>query len=1258
MRNVWFWSVLAGLAASAAAMIQDKPDAGMFRYPDISAKHIAFSYSGDIWVVDRMGGEARKLVGPRGDEVLARFSPDGSRIAFVGNYEGNSDLYTIPVEGGIAERVTYHPGTEILCEWTEQDELLFYMSGLSGLGRMTQLFTVSASGGHLTEMPIPYGAVGSISPDGAWLAYTPHTTDNRTWKRYRGGMATDIWLYNLNDNTARQITDWEGTDTSPMWHGGRLYYLSDDGPTHRLNIWVFDPASGRREAVTALTEYDIKAPSIGPGERGEGEIIFQFGPELRVLRLDNRTIRTVDVRISGDFAKVRPVDVDPSNLITSWSVSPTAKRVAVSARGDVWTLPAEKGAPRNLTRTDGAFERNPTWSPDGRWIAYFSDETGEYELYITQSDGAGETKKLTDFAGDSKPTFFYGMSWSPDSKKIAFTDKAANVWMLTLAHDDEEGNAAAASVSHVTRDMWANQPSISWSHDSRWLTYAIRQTDEMTGSVYVYDTTTNEEHRVTSGYFNDSAPVFDRKGTYLFYSSNRTFSPTYADMDTTFIYSGTEVMLAVPLKADGKYPWLPTSDEETWKDEAKKKEEKKDDAKDQADDGEGADEADDSAPEGESKAEPSWKDDGVTGLWEGTAKGGAPLPPSGLPVSFELQLRDGSNVTGSMSSAMGSTTISSGTWDAGSKSLTLTLTMNNETITWNLTVSGNSMSGTISGVMGTFTFEANRSRIGPTEGAAEADKAKDDKAEKEGVEIDFEGFESRAFRLPIASGRFGARAVNDQNQLIYARFSTGGSGGSSGIMLFDMTSDDKSEKTVSAGAGGFDMSADGKNLLVVRGSSATIQKASAGSSGKAVSTSGMRARIDPRTEWSQILRDAWRRHRDFFYVENMHGVDWPAVLTRYENMLKYASSRTDVSFIIGEMIAELNVGHAYYWGGDIETAPSVSVGLLGVDFELAQDEAGNAGYRIAKIHEGGPWDDDARGPLSLPGVDAHEGDFLLAVNGIAMDVEQSPYALFQGIAGRATQLTLSKNAVLGDDDDRRILVEPIGSEQGLRTRAWVEAKRRYVDEKTGGRVGYIYVPNTGVEGQNELIRGFYGQLNKSALIIDERWNGGGQIPTRFIELLKRPRTNYWARRDGQDWPWPPDSHQGPKVMLINGLAGSGGDMFPALFKEAGLGKLIGTRTWGGLVGITGMPGLVDGGYTAVPTFGYYRPDGSWGIEGHGVDADIEVIDDPSMMVDGGDPQLDAAITHILEELERRPYVRPARPASPDRSGFGISDTDR
>ena len=1100
---------LVGAAVAPALAVE--PHAGMLRYPDVSAEEIVFLYANDLWLVERSGGLARPLASPAGEERFPKFSPDGGTIAFMGNYDGNTDLYTIATAGGAPFRVTHHPGTEILTGWAGDDRLIFYDRGREFYPRTRELFTVSAEGGLPVKMPVPYGAVGAVKSDGRWLAYTPHTRDQRTWKRYRGGMATDIWLFDLEAHTSRKITDWEGTDTLPMWHGDKVYYLSDAGPNHRLNIWVFDTVSGERRQVTEHADYDAKWPSIGPGPDGQGEIVYQLASELRLLDLASGSSHSVEVTIPGDRVRIRERAVDVGDQLRNQGISSTGMRAVVEARGDIWTLPAKNGSPKNLTRTSGAAERNPRWSPDGEWVAYFSDAPGNYELFVSQSDGLGESKQLTS-AGSA---YLFDPRWSPDSKRLSFWDQSSTLWIFTLA---DEG------LTRVSKAPGLGRPRVSWSSDSNWLTWSqASENNREPASVHLYDVGKDEVHRVTAGMFNDTWPTFDREGKYLYVASQREFSePIYEDLGTTWIYAHTDRLYAIPLSAETDSPLAPKSDEEEW------------------DDGDDEETPDDEADDDDKKKK--------------------------------------------------------------------------------------------------------------KKGDEEADEeTEEDKPEP--VKIDLEAFEGRMIPLPAERGNFGFLAVNDEGHLLYGRAPVSELMGEAQIQVLDLSADEKEEKTVLSGTARFELSADGKKLLAVKDDSMAIVDAKPDQKMEPVSTAGMTAAIDPRAEWRQIFHEAWRLQRDFFYDPNMHGVDWPAVRAQYEPMLEDCASREDVSYVIREMISELNVGHSYYFGGDVEDAPRVTVGMLGVDWKLE-----NGAYRIARILTGGPWDADARGPLSQPGVDVGVGDYLLAVNGVPVDTAKDPWAAFAGLAGRTVTLSFGSEPTAGDAT-RQIVVELMGSEADLRYRSWVEHNRRYVEEKSAGRVGYIYVPNTGIQGQNELVRQFFGQVHKDALIIDERWNGGGQIPTRFIELLDRPVANYWSLREGDDFVWPPDAHHGPKCMLINGLAGSGGDYFPFWFRESGLGKLIGTRTWGGLVGIGGTPPLIDGGITTAPNFAFYEKDGTWGIEGHGVEPDVEVIDDPALMVDGADPQLDAAIAHMLEEIETNPYRPPTPPDYPDRSGMGITAED-
>jgi len=1097
------------LALAGATAWAGTSDTGMIRFPDVSDSQIVFRYSNDLWLVPVTGGTAIPLASPVGGEVFPKFSPDGKTIAFMGNYDGGLDLYTIPVIGGEPFRVTHHPAGETLCDWTPDNDLIFFAGGIGLHPRTRELFTVAADGGLPEKMPVPYGANGAVSEDGKWLAYTPHSRDFRNWKRYRGGMATDIWLFNLKKHSSKKITDWEGTDTYPMWHGDLLYYLSDNGPEHRLNIWSYDTKTGTRTQVTDHDNFDVKWPSIGPNH-----IVYQLGAELRLLGLSGGKSAVVQVTIPGARPNIRTQMKDASKSIFSRSLSPTGKRVAVGARGDVWTLPAKNGSPVNFNRTSGSFERYPTWSPDKKWIAWFSDETGEYQMYITAADGSGDAEKVTDLPA----SFYYQPNWSPDSEWIIFWEKSGQLYLY---------NVESKEATVIEELLGQGPTSVSWSHDSNWLTWARSTTLRGPNQIFLYDMAAGKKHQVTNGMFQITWPTFDREGKHLFFASNRDFSdPIYSDVGSTWVYTATDRLYAVPLNADVENPLAPKSDDEEIEEEEENGEESDDEEKGEDENGENGE---DKEKNGEGEDE-----------------------------------------------------------------------------------------------------------------------------EKEPLKIDIEGFEQRTIALPMDKGAFFSLCVNDSNKLIFARGPAPGTQGPPTIQLFDFDEEKEKVKTVIGGANLVDISSDGKKLLVVNEARAMaiIDAAPEQKMEETVPTGGMLVTVNPREEWRQIFNETWRRERDFFYDPNMHGLDWKAVRKQYAPLIEECTSREDVGFILRELIAELNVGHTYYFGGDNEDPPRLPTGMLGCDFELV-----DGAYRISRILEGGPWDVDARGPLSQPGVDVKAGDFLLAVNGVPVDPLLDPWAAFVGKAGQTVRLTVSEEPKSGEND-RQVLVELLPSERNLRYRAWVEANRQYVDRKSGGKVGYIYVPNTGIQGQSELVRQFVGQIEKESLIIDERWNGGGQVPTRFIELLNRPVSNYWSVRDLKGpVVWPQDAHHGPKCMLINGLAGSGGDYFPFLFKHEKLGKLIGTRTWGGLVGIGGGPPLLDGAGVTTPSFAYYDIDGTWGIEGHGVDPDIEVVDDPALMVDGDDPQLDRAIEQMLEEAKTGAFKAAPVPAWPDRSGMGLPESD-
>jgi len=1086
----------------------EMPDAKMLRFPEISADKIVFVYAGDLWTVPKVGGLARKLSSPKGQELFPKFSPDGRMIAFSGNYDGNTDVYVMSADGGVPKRLTHHPDVDLVVDWFPDGKNILYRSQmLSPSRRFNRFFKQSIEGGMPQTLPLPYGELASFSPDGNRIAFQIISTEFRTWKRYRGGMASDIWLYDFTNNSSEKITDFEGTDSVPMWHENTIYFMSDRDQYKKLNIWAYSLETKQTRQITKFTEYDVKWPSIGPDS-----IIFEYAGKLHLLDLATEISQPLSIQVPADLPEARTKLKDVLEYVQSFSLSPSGKRALFEARGEIFTVPEKHGSVRNLTNTSGIAERFPTWSPDGKNVAYFSDRSGEYELYIQPGDGTGTEKQIT----TNGSAFRYRPLWSPDSKKIAFSDKTGSLFFVEI----EAGLPAerlAGKPELVDKDEWGLLESYSWSPDSRWLAYS-KNMENTNSTIMIYDTTEHNTRQVTSTYYADTNPVFDPEGKYLFFLSNRSFTPVYGDMDATWIYPNSTLVYAATLRKDLGSPIAPRSDEEPI-DKEKKKE-----------------------PDEKNKSTEKKED-------------------------------------------------------------------------------------------------ANS-----TETSKKEDK---DKKKPELVKIDFEGFEQRVVKLPIEAGNL--RQLNCvKGKLVFCRFLPAGAikaGEPSGTLLYyDL--EEREEKTVISGIDSYNVSADGKKIIYKSKSTYGIIDLAEGKKvddGK-IAADQLKVWIEPRQEWQQIFNEAWRIQRDYFYDPNMHGLDWKAIKKRYEALLAFVVDRTDLNYVIGEMIAELNASHTYVRGGDTEEPKQISVGLLGCDFQL--DSQNNA-YRISKIYEGAPWDAEVRSPLRQPGVDVNEGDYLLAVNGQKVDTSKDPWAAFQALAGEVVTLTI--NSKPDANGSRQVTVEPLSSEFSLRNLAWIESNRRIVQKATNNRVGYIYVPDTGTNGQSELVRQFIPQRTKDALIIDERFNSGGQIPDRFIEMLNRPIYNYWARRDHRDWQTPFVSHTGPKVMLINGWSGSGGDAFPYYFRKTGLGPLVGTRTWGGLIGISGNPQLIDGGSITAPTFGFWNTEGNWDVEGYGVAPDETVENAPHEMVAGRDPQLEKAIEVILQLLDKQPSKKPRKPLYPDRS---------
>ncbi len=1066
-------------------------DAGLFRYPDVSENQIVFSYANDLWLVPREGGEAIKISSPPGVESFPKFSPDGKSIAFTGNYDGNKDAYALSVTGGVPIRLTEHGYTDRVVDWTPDGKnILFASNRESGKARFNQFYTVSANGGAASKLPLAYAEFGSYSPDGNQMALTFRTQAGRNWKRYRGGWKAEIYIFNFKTLSSENISGSEAAgDEFPMWTGNYIYFLSDRGTELRMNLWRYDMGSKSFEQVTHFTDYDVHYPSLGPKD-----IVFEAAGKLWLYQLASQQMKEVKVTVITDETALKPKWVSTDKVIQQSFISPDGNRVLMGARGEIFSLPAENGFVKDLTQTSGVAERYPAWSPDGKSIAYWSDRSGEYELYISSgSMFSADTKKLTSYG----PGFRYRLIWSPDSKKIAFIDKAMRIQMYDL------GSGHTVQIDKALRYSEGNLEGFagSWSADSRWFTYS-RDLENSHGAIFLFDYTNHSKRQITNGYYDCSNPVFDPEGKYIYLLTNQSFNPSYSDIDNSFIYGNAGQIAVISLKKSTSSLLYPKNDTVAIQSE---------------------------------KQEPAKTNQDSSKNKKGSKGSSAPV----------------------------------------------------------------------------------------------------EKEEVKSVDIDLDGLEYRMVILPIPSGHYISLDA-DKGKIYFLQAPGTGSTENQGILkYYDI--DKREVKTILANVDDFQLSANRSKILLHRDNSWAIVKGEENQKfEKPLRIAEMKMLVDPVQEWQQIFNDAWRLERDFFYDSTMHGVDWNLVKERYSKMMKGAMTREEVDFILGEMIGELSSSHTYHGGGDVETEKHSNVGYLGINWEA---EGGY--YKVKQIIRGASWDAESRSSLDQPGVMIREGDYILAVNGVPLTTAHEPFELFQDLSNKPVEITY--NTSPSWNGAKKAVVQTMADEYRLRNLAWIEGNRKQVDSATKGEVGYIFVPSTGVDGQSELIRQFNAQWDKKALIIDERFNDGGQIPDRFIELLNRTPLAFWATRDGEMLPWPPFSNFGPKVMLINGWSGSGGDAFPDYFRKRGLGPLIGARTWGGLIGISGAPGLIDGGGITVPTFRMINPDGTWFKEGHGVDPDIEVREDLGSMARGIDPQLVRAIAEIKDEVQKKGFTQPKTP---------------
>lgn len=1050
----------------------------LMQYPDISDTQVCFVYGDDIWIAPKTGGTAIKISSPEGLERNPKFSPDGQMIAYSANYQGNYDVYVIPVNGGIPKRLTYHGMSERVLGWTPDGKsVLFASSRKSGRQRFNQFYAISVDGGSPEKLPIPYGEFATFSPDGKKMAFTARSRVNRNWKRYRGGMAPEIHIFDLTSYETHNITNNPANDELPMWIDNSIYYMSDAGPDKRNNLWKYDLTNDQNIQLTNFKNYDITFP-----ENSSRDIIFEAGGKLYLYNLATSETEELNVQLISDKRGLIPQVKKVEKYMQNATISPDGKRVVVEARGELFNLPATEGFSSNLTNTSGYAERYAAWSPDGKSLAYYSDESGEYQLVIKDMTGKNPDRTITKFTEG----FRYSIFWSPDSKKVAFIDQAMNIQYVEVAN----GKITRIDKGLRLFEGALRNFTVSWSPDSNWLAYT-RDAENRQSAIFLYSLEQNKYFQLTSGYYADFMPTFSKDGKHLFFATNRSLQPLYSDLDNTFIYPNATQLAVGTLDAGTTSILAPKNDE--FSPAAKEKEETK-----------------------KAKGEQKSSDSQFT------------------------------------------------------------------------------------------TIQVN-------------------------------GFEDRVEFLDVEPGNIaGLSAI--EGKLLFIRYPYSGAPENAKPSLKFYDFDKREVKEIASDIAQYSVSGNGNKILVNQnGSLAVIEPQADQKIEKTVPTDQMMMTVIPKDEWTQIFNDVWRLERDYFYDPEMHGVDWELMRTRYGTLIEQANSRNDVNVIIGDLIAELNASHTYNGGGDAEEAARLNVGYLGADIALENEK-----YRIKKIIKGAPWDAEPRSPLNQPGVEIKEGEYILAVNGQVIDTSKPIEWAFQGHAGATTQLTVSRNPSF--ENARQVVVKLMQSESRLRHLAWIEANRKKVEEATNGKIGYIYVRSTGVDGQNELIRQFYGQIHKEGLIIDERFNSGGQIPDRFIELLDRKPLAFWAIRDGKDYAWPPAGHFGPKVMLINGWSGSGGDAFPDYFRKSGLGPLIGTRTWGGLIGISGTPNLIDNGNITVPTFRMYNPDGEWFKEGYGVEPDIKIEQDYQQLAKGHDVQLQAAIEEVLRLLNGdEKFVQPERP---------------
>lgn len=1081
-------SLFASVFASSAAA-QTK----LLRFPAIYHDKVAFTYAGDIWIAPTAGGTATRLTAHPGVEVFARFSPDGNWIGFTGQYDGDEQVYVMPSTGGIPRQLTYYPARGPLTPrwgwdnqvygWSHDGKSILFRSARDSwtLGS-SHLYTVPMTGGPAEVLPMPESGAGDYSPDGTKIVYSPRFRDFRPEKRYSGGEANDLWIFDLRANDAKRVIYSPRADRDPIWIGNTIYFTSDRDGT--FNIYAYDMPSGKTTQITASKTWDVRWPSSDHGTR----IVYELNGELQILDIKTGKSTPISITVPDDGLWERPSRVSAINQMEDYELSPKGERALFSARGDIFTVPIEKGPTRNLTNSSGAHDKWARWSPDESRIAFISDMSGEEELYVISEDGSGKPEQLTTGAHAMR----YQPEWSPDSRRIAFSDKDGKVFVYSF--DDKK-------LSQIVDAPRGQVGDYAWSPRGHYLSFSMDGPNNF-GTIYIWSEKDGQLHKITDPMFNCSNPAWDPEGNYLFYLSDREFAPQLSTVEFNYATNRTTEIYALALRKDVKHPFPPESDE----------------------------------------------------------------------VSTGEKLD-----------------------------------------------------------------------------AAKAAPAKPDDAKPADMSIDFDKLALRVVRVPISADNYQGLTAK-KGFLIYATVPAGYYGRESdrkaSLRIFSLK--DRKETTLFDDFAGYALSADGSKMLVRTGASFVVCDATPGgaSAKKTVSTAGLMVDRVPVEEWRQIFNEVWRRYRDWFYVDNMHGYDWEALRKQYEPWLQYVAHRSDLNYVISEMVSELTIQHAYVEGGDFAIPPRPRVALPGARFEL--DKQTNR-YRIKTIFNGQNEEEIYRAPLTEIGVNVSVGDYLLAVDGVELSPAEDPYRLLRNKADRPVQLTVNSRPT--QEGAWTVSFNPITTEEHLIYFDWVDANRKRVNELSGGRIGYLHVPDMGASGIYEFIKWYYAQLDKEALVVDERANGGGNVSRMLLERLGRKwlGLNY-SRTDDQARTYPDGVFIGPKVAILDANAGSDGDIFPAMFREAGLGPLIGQRSWGGVVGISGHGPLIDGGIIYVPESGFANTQGEWIIEGHGVDPDIEVVNDPKSVIEGKDPQLERAVGEMMKKIQASPIKLPPKPAGPIKTG--------